>query len=546
VAILKDPIESAIQWHDSQISTSEGISTSTDFHHPFQIEGARWHLLRTLAGPRLGTELVPFISREAQLQRNIDATGKIHCIAWVVLSAARDLYSATHYLGGTAVTAPPFFDTAARSDTLFWHPDPKRISGFPVDSPLVMALADFTDNDFEENYAPHLQRRQDWVILTPPLPNGAKKKAFLEQYGHKVAIGQGKVYRERGWWMSGRDALASYATPLEGWVSKGQTPDTKRVSALTSVFQNTAAHDPPLFDTSKMAQLFREGTEMGLLGLHSSAHHVYATDGSLEGGHMGAGVYIVRSGKALRCRVGRSRESRTSLRVETGASYLALEHGRDIAAPIFILTDSANHLQELEDWVGPGKYPTLHSSKDGDIVRGVLELLHHRFTLGFPTFFVKVQAHRGEPYNEAADRIASTATRNEDVPLLWNAPSGRIIYQFAPDESNSEDDLYSASMNDTVKKFINNQAAMSILFSSPTQGHTESFLRHPHSSRDLLGACLADSSFPDGAKKRLIQSVSLQFPCRALLHQWGKEDSPNCPFAMKGNLWDTFKVAVRS
>jgi hypothetical protein len=49
VAILKDPIESAIQWHDSQISTSEGISTSTDFHHPFQIEGARWHLLRTLA-----------------------------------------------------------------------------------------------------------------------------------------------------------------------------------------------------------------------------------------------------------------------------------------------------------------------------------------------------------------------------------------------------------------------------------------------------------------------------------------------------------------
>jgi len=167
-----------------------------------------------------------------------------------------------------------------------------------------------------------------------------------------------------------------------------QTPDAKRVSVFTGALQNTAAHDPPLFDSSKMAQLFREGTEMGLLGLHSSGSHVYATDGSLEGGHMGAGVYIVRSGKAIRCRVGRSREPRTSLRVETGASYLALEHGRDIAAPIFILTDSANHLQKLEDWVGPGKYPTLHSSKDGDIVRGVLELLHHRVTLGFPTFFV--------------------------------------------------------------------------------------------------------------------------------------------------------------
>jgi hypothetical protein len=56
-----------------------------------------------------------------------------------------------------------------------------------------MALADFTDNDFEENFAPHLQRRQDWVILTPPLPHGTKKKAFLEQYGRKIATGQGKV-----------------------------------------------------------------------------------------------------------------------------------------------------------------------------------------------------------------------------------------------------------------------------------------------------------------------------------------------------------------
>ena len=134
----------------------------------------------------------------------------------------------------------------------------------------------------------------------------------------------------------------------------------------------------------------------------------------------------------------------------------------------------------------------------------MLELLHHRVALGFPTF-VKVRA----------------------VSLLWNAPSGRIIYQFAPDASKSEDVLYSASMNDTVKKFIKNQAALSSLYFSPTPGFTESFLRRPHSSRDLLGACLADSSFPDGAKKRLIQSVGLQFLCRALLR---KEDSPNCPF----------------
>jgi len=93
--------------------------------------------------------------------------------------------------------------------------------------------------------------------------------------------------------------------------------------------------------------------------------------------------------------VGRIRGSRTSLRLHTGASYLALESAKDIMAPIFIITDSVNHLSEIDDWVGPGRYPTLRPSNVGDIVRGVLELLYHRVNLGFPTFFVQVRAHRG-------------------------------------------------------------------------------------------------------------------------------------------------------
>lgn len=226
-------------------------------------------------------------------------------------------------------------------------------------------------------------------------PQGNKKKSFLDRYGSKISTGQGKVFRERGWWRSGQDKLVSYATPLEGWVAKGQILDAGLISALTGALQNNALNEKPFLDDSILAHCYRQGTEMGLLGLHSIKRDIYATDGSLEGGKMGAGVYITRSSRALYCRVGRSCESRTSLRVETCASYLALEHGKDITAPIIILTDSANHLMELEEWVGPGKYPTLHASKDGDIMRGVLELLHHRVSMGFPTFFVKVRAHRG-------------------------------------------------------------------------------------------------------------------------------------------------------
>ena len=46
---------------------------------------------------------------------------------------------------------------------------------------------------------------------------------------------------------------------------------------------------------------------------------------------------------------------------------------------------------------------------------GVLKLLHHRVNLVFPSFFVKVRAHRGEPYNEAADRGAILRFSNDTV-----------------------------------------------------------------------------------------------------------------------------------
>ena len=109
-------------------------------------------------------------------------------------------------------------------------------------------------------------------------------------------------------------------------------------------------------------------------------------------------------------------------------------------------------------------------------------------------------------------------------------PPAAVLSTSSPPTSPARKTSYTLPLWMTRLRNSPKTTAMSSLYSSSTQGFTESFLRRPHSSRDLLGACLADSSFPDGAKKHLIQSVSLQFPCRALLHQWGKEDSPDCPF----------------
>jgi hypothetical protein len=81
-----------------------------------------------------------------------------------------------------------------------------------------------------------------------------------------ISTGQGKVFRERGWWRSGQDKLASYATPLEGWVAKGQILDVGLISALTGALQNTALNEKPFLDDSILAHYYRQGTEMGLLG----------------------------------------------------------------------------------------------------------------------------------------------------------------------------------------------------------------------------------------------------------------------------------------
>jgi hypothetical protein len=50
--------------------------------------------------------------------------------------------------------------------------------------------------------------------------------------------------------------------------------------------------------------------------------------------------------------------------------------------------------------------------------------------------------------------------------------------------------------------------------------------------------------FPDKAKKRLILSVGFQFPSRALLHQWGKDYSPKCPFCHERESQGRIRAAV--
>ena len=57
---------------------------------------------------------------------------------------------------------------------------------------------------------------------------------------------------------------------------------------------------------------------------------------------------------------------------------------------------------------------------------------------------------------------------------------------------------------------------------------TETFLTRQECGRSLLGAALAQME-TDAGKRRLLQTLAGTYPCRSLLHRWGRADSAQCP-----------------
>ena len=109
---------------------------------------------------------------------------------------------------------------------------------------------------------------------------------------------------------------------------------------------------------------------------------------------------------------------------------MALVDCKDLKKPVILFTDSETMLELIDAWIGEGTTKSLYNIDDSDILREILSLLHHRTQLGYPTFLIKLKAHRGDPYNELGDRAADTAASSEDTPLIWDAPSGRPLYRW--------------------------------------------------------------------------------------------------------------------
>ena len=538
VCVQTEPIITERVWHGTTISCCEGVARFSESARSWEMEGARWHFLASTAGQIRGPDLLPFVENEISRQTLLDKDPEHHTYSWTVLRAAKQIFGATRFQGGSAITAPPFFEEAGRGASHFWsfhQGGPLSHENSQRRGPVVISLPDFADTDVEADLW-DLQATRDWVVLTPPLDEDSIKSRLLSKCGELLAEDKdkaGRTHRFKGWWRTGDDRLASHGQGTQCWIAKTAEPVPPEArQALQQALSFTGGADPPLLANTPLDSLFRQGTEAGLLGLCKDNVKVIATDGSVTEGRMWAGVYTVWTDSSLSAQVGREEEGATTLRVEEGALYMGLAEHRDIEEPLFILSDSKNSLTQIEDWVGEGKRPTLANVDDADIVRAILEILTHRVSRGFPTFLLKIRAHRGEPYNEASDRAAGTGKTDENTPLIWNTASGRPIFSIPRTHlsEEAESDRHSACMNDAIKKHVKLAAAcMDLKPIWKKSGPTEAFLRETNYSRELLSACYSDSLFPGPAKRRLLQAVGNVFPCRALLHLYGAVPSPLCP-----------------
>jgi len=142
--------------------------------------------------------------------------------------------------------------------------------------------------------------------------------------------------------------------------------------------------------------------------------------------------------------------------------------------------------------------------------------------------FIKIRAHRCEFLNEKADRWADEGREDIDnVPC--DGPSLQPTFSWT-----EEGVKHRCSMDKTLRTRVHLKVSnFNSLF---TRTIFQNFVIEKTNSRDLLGKHWQDKTVPDWSKRRLLQSISHQFPCAKLLKLWGLRDSDECRLCKRFHL----------
>lgn len=510
VRFLTEPGSLDSSWGDIQASTFQGVASLITRRGPYEVEGARWHLLSKIFSS--AGKFKEDFEAEILAQEDLDKDKGYRSFSWQFLRQAQKVFGAETYCGDTALTAPPFFDNVFRGASQTW--------GTKKDGPLIVNWTSLKDVD-KTQLKPQLASTGGWILLA--LAAGVKASQDPPVPGaRKLLTTSGKAYRMVRWWKKGTDQLVAYDKDLVVWVSGSDVVQEEMVDALRTLLTSKSLKDQPVQNSVGHEDIYWAGTEAGLLRIPEFNGVIYSTDGSQSAEGMGAGFYRHDTGRGGCCKVGNSDEGESSNRSEHAAAALALENSlaADQHTDIVILTDSKCLLDSIQPWIGEGGNPMIHKFPDGDILRDIIELLRIRVARGLFTLFVKIRAHRGEFFNEMADRWAdqgALATEN----VRWNCPRLRPIFSWKVGAK-----LHRGIMSKGVKARANLMIAKLEL--RKHNGTTATFLKLEGQGRELLGLHWGDKDAGMKAKRRLLQCVSLQFPCAATFKRWGMRDSDEC------------------
>ena len=582
--------ETSLLWKDShheQIFTYQGLTTNMDLDNSWTVMSGIWHHLQAQNKATNTGELARFLSSEIKYQNSLETQG-YRSPTWRLLRALQNVHGATTVQGESAVSAPPFFQTAGRGDAKFWG---------DVDGPTVF-LWEGLDDLGKQHCIQIMNSRTDWVVWSRSnAPRHAKDQRPFGTVGVPLFQGiakpgssaqtaqtPGKALREKGWWRRGAIETSANSVNMTCWVHKAQAKSlSAHETTLKDAWENTDTKDECEVCLTGPEKEFWLGTEIGMLGGYGFQGATFGIDGSNSDGTMGAGCCCLEV-PALDCqaRVGRELEGTSSARPEFGGLLLSLQTVPDTVDAL-ILSDNESVLKTIQQWVGEGGKATLANAPDADILREILAVLSSRIMAGSATFLVKVKSHRGEPLNEKADLLAEQGRRESDEKKRWNERTDRIVFSLdKQDDVCAHTSAWTNKVRDTIRKRaseeklarIREKAARAWL-QPPLDGDEDdlkqyaercktlttdtafktaemwnkqcartmdvrgvrtpvtgtwstNFLIREGQTREQLGKWLTKKSIPEKRRRRMLQLVTNSFPCGANVHRRQKNPCVLC------------------
>jgi len=169
----------------------------------------------------------------------------------------------------------------------------KRSEDYVVldDSPTIVNWngLDLTE---QAEITPTLDTANNWIIFTHPLgtEDTATPTPPIPKGAQRILYTKGKAGRERGWWRTGTDKLASYGLDTDVWISQNSTISDSNIIALEALLQTKSEKDLLYMRSEGVEPIYWAGTESGLMDIYNFPGVIYATDDSKGSTGMGAGL----------------------------------------------------------------------------------------------------------------------------------------------------------------------------------------------------------------------------------------------------------------